>query len=369
MWVLVAVLVLLAGWWLRPSGRPIEEVTPLRIVKAERGEVTTRVAETGSLEPVSLVEVKSEQPGEVKRLYVIAGDRVAAGQPVAMIQQESGQARQAAQFRAQLAEEDLNLQEAERERSRLKVLFDKGFVSQKEVESAEKDYEKARVKVDLARRQLLLLLGGSKDLLDQYLKRDLGSEDLDRFVIASPLAGIVIELGVEEGEKITSGTSAMGGGTTLMKIADLSKMIVKSKINEVNIPSVGPDQPVEIRLDALPGRTYHGRVVGISPQGEKINNVVTYEVSVEIADSDGLLKPAMTANIDIITAELKDVVHIPLEAVRVMDGIETVYVVQDDQPTKRPVRVRLRTESRAVIESGIREGEEIMIQAQEKEKA
>jgi multidrug efflux pump subunit AcrA (membrane-fusion protein) len=77
----------------------------------------------------------------------------------------------------------------------------------------------------------------------------------------------------------------------------------------------------------------------------------------------------MTANIDIITAELKDVVHIPLEAVRVMDGIETVYVVQDGQPTKRPVRVRLRTESRAVIESGIREGEEIMIQAQEKEKA
>lgn len=337
-----------------------------KTVTVQRGKIIAKVAETGSLEPLGVVEIKSEQSGEVIQLFVKEGDRVAAGQRLAVIQQESGQARQAAQFRANLEEERLNIEEAQRELDRQRALFAKGFASQKDVEQAEKNYEKSKVKHDLARRQLLLMLGGSREALEQYLQKDLASEALDQFIITSPTSGTVIEMGVQEGEMITSGTATVGGGTPLMKIADLSRMLVKSRINEVNITSVKPGQPVEMRLDAIPGRVYHGSVLRIAPQGQRINNVVTYEVTMEITDADQALKPSMTANVDIVTGVYEDALYLPIEALDRKEGQDVVYVIEDEgpsysEPKARPVQILTRTENVAVIVEGVKENDRVMI--------
>jgi len=340
-----------------------------RTVTVKKGRVVAKLAETGSLEPLVVVEIKSEQSGEVRRLFVGEGDRVAAGQPLVIIQQELSQARQAAQFRADLEEERLNKEEAKRELDRQRELHLKGFASLREVEEAEIKYKRAKVKFDLAKRQLLLVLGGSREILNQYLERDLDSDELDLFQIRAPASGIVIELGVQEGEKITSGTATVGGGTALMRIANLSRMLVISSINEINITSVKLEQQVEIQIDAIPDHLYHGEVVAIAPKGERVDNVVTYQVTIEMKDSDDRAKPSMTANVDIITGAYEDVLYIPIEVLDREKGRDVVYVKKNGIRQAQPVKILAKTENVAVISDGLKENDKVLIPTEGPEEA
>lgn len=332
-----------------------------RVVSVQRGEIVGKIIETGSIEPAGVVQIKSEQSGEIKRLFTKPGDRVEIGQKLAVIQQESSLARQAAQFRAGLEEERLNMEEARRELERQRSLLSKGFVPRKDVETAEKNFEKTKVKFQLARKQLLLVLGGSQEALDQNLAHDLSSDQLDQFTITAPIAGTIISMDVEEGEIITSGTATVGGGTTLLRIADLNRMLVKTRINEVNIVEVHIGQPVEMWLDAVPGRKYEAVVSEISPEGERVDNIVTYMVTMEIKDPDEQLKPTMTANVDILTGVSKDVLHLPVEAVERKDGEEFVRIEEEGRIVRKKVSTGQRTESVIQITSGLREGDRVLI--------
>lgn len=343
----------------RKNGRPVAD-EELLLVK--RGDVIAKATETGSLEPVNVVEIKSEQAGEVKKLFIQGGDTIKAGQPLATIQQESNQARRVAEARASIEQEKLNLVEAEREYNRMKELFEKDFIARKELENAEKARENAKIKYDLSKRQLLLTLGGNKALFEKYLKQPLTTDQTDDFTIYSPLSGRVLQVDVSEGEIVSSGTSTVTGGTALMRIADLSKMWVKTKINEVNIGQIQEGQPVEIRLDAIPDQVYQGRVVKVSPIGEKNNNVVTYEVTIEIANSDRRLMPSMTANVDIITQVAKNVLYLPLIALTETDGKTAVMRKEPTGATQaQPVRIGLKNETVAVIAEGLNEGDQIVL--------
>lgn len=372
--VLLATLALLAvgggavggGMFFNTLGLERRPRGGLQTAMVQRGEVTARIAETGSIEPATVVEIKSEQSGEITRLFVTEGETVQAGQRLAVVRQESSQARQAAQLRATLDQEALSLKETEQEVERQRGLFARGFVARKDLEAAEKARENAKIRSDLARRQLLLALGGNQDILRTYLSKGLSSPELDEFLVTAPLAGTVIDLKVQPGEIIASGTSTVTGGTVMMKIADLSKMIVRTRINEVNIMEVRAGLPAEIRFDAVSGRVYHGVVVKVAPQGERVNNIVTYLVTVEIRGSDSQLRPSMTANVDLITATLKDVLSVPLEAVRLEDGAEVVHVLEGGREVARRVVVRRRTATVAVIAEGLREGEAVVLPRREK---
>lgn len=365
----ILVITLLAGLvFYNSSGKADKDKEDVRTARVQRGDLTVKVAETGSIEPTTVVEIKSEQSGEIKKLYVTEGDHVKAGQPLAVIQQESNQARQAAQFRASMEEERLNMGQAKRDLDRQEALLAKGIVSKKDVETAQQTYENAKVKYELARRQLLLILGGNQEVLRQYLSRSLSSDQLDEFVIEAPSSGTVIEVKVEEGEIISSGTSTVTGGTSLMKIADLSKMLAKVKINEVNVTQVKLGQPVEIRLDAVPGRVYHGKVVQISPQGERLNNVVTYLTTIEVQDPDEQMKPTMTANIDIISNVMKDVLYVPVEVVSRVGSDDVVYLDENGKRVAKKIKIAARTESYVVIQEGLKEGELVLRPGREQPK-
>ena len=332
-----------------------------RIIAVKRSSIQTRVTETGTLEPARTLDLKSQVSGEVKRLYVSEGQVVRPHQRLALIQQEPNEARQVAQLRAALEEEYVTLTQARRELVRMTMLIEQGFVSEKDLESAEQAFQRTKVRRDLAKRQLWLALGGNEELFRRYLMRDLSSETLEEFVIQSPASGTILELKIQPGELITSGTSTVGGGTVLMTLADLTSMIVKAKINEVNISRVTDGQPVEVRLDALPGQVFQGTVAAIAPRGQKTDGIVTYEVKIEIENTEQQLRPLMTANVDIITDLLPDVITLPLEALRLQNGDDIVYVMANGGRLPRKVRVGLRTESHAVIVHGLREGETVVI--------
>ena len=337
------------------------EKPPPATVEVVRSSLQTRVSETGTVQPSKTIEIKSQFSGEVAQLFVSSGQAVKKGQLLAIIRQESSQARQVAQLREAIQEERLNVNTTQREWVRSQSLFKKGFIAQQELETSEDKYQLALLRLELAERQLLLALGGNEELFKRYQEGSTQSTRPEEFQVRSPTDGTVLEILVHSGEIITSGTATFGGGTVLMQIADLSHIVVKANINEVNIPRVLVGQAVDIRLDALPGQSFQGTVIGIATQGVKTENIVTYEVIIAIDTPHKVLKPMLTANIDIVTKQLEDVLTIPLEALRVENGDDVVEVLIDEAPKTRRVRVAFRTDTQAVITHGIQEHDQLII--------
>jgi HlyD family secretion protein len=188
---------------------------------------------------------------------------------------------------------------------------------------------------------------------------------MDDFSVFSPISGTVIEVSVSEGQIVSSGMSTVTGGTTLMKISDLSKMWIKTKINEVNIGQIQEGQKSEIRLDAIPNQIYNGTVVKISPKGEKVDNVISYEVTIEIKNPDRRLMPSMTANVDITTAVEKNVLYLPQIALTQYEGADAVILPETGEKDKKEkyqrVRLGLKNETVAVILEGLSEGDRVLL--------
>ena len=141
-------------------------------------------------------------------------------------------------------------------------------------------------------------------------------ERLDWTTIRSPISGTITLLELEEGEIVTSGRSAFSQSPPLMTISDLSKMVVKTYINEVDMEKLKMDQTAEIESDTYKGRAYRGRVMEISPIGVERDNIISFEIMVEVIDSPPELRPGMSTDVDIITYEEKAVLLIPIEAVQ-----------------------------------------------------
>lgn len=150
-----------------------------------------------------------------------------------------------------------------------------------------------------------------------YIRADSGlknaEERLEWTQITAPLTGSIIALVVEEGEIVQSGRSAFAQGPAIMTIADLSQMVIKTYINEVDIPRIQVDQKAEIHLGAYPDSVFQGRVKEISPQGIPLENVTKFEVVIEALGSPEELKPGMNADVDIIVADRQDVTQLPIE--------------------------------------------------------
>ncbi len=169
-------------------------------------------------------------------------------------------------------------------------------------------------------------------------------EQLEWTVIKAPMAGTVTLLEIEEGEIVTSGRSAFSQSPPLMTIADLSKMVVKTYINEVDMERLRMDQQANIKVDAYKNKIYEGRVAEISPSGEERDNIITFEVMVEVVGSPSELRPGMSADVDVVTYEEKDVLMLPIDAVQdETSAIATAQVGAAADAFKTDQAVELKT--------------------------
>jgi len=437
--VTIAIVVSATFWSILRNKGSKEQ--PFRTVLVEKGNILIKITESGKVEPLTTVNIKSELAGEVKKLFVQEGDSVKTGDQLALVQQESSQARQVAQARASLERAKLDLGDAERDLERKRELYEKGFIAEKDVEDAETSYKSSKIQYELAEKQLWLVLGGTEPARPQSL----ASKDFDNIIVKSPISGVVINLNVEEGEMITSGTQAFGGGgTSLMTIADLSKMIVKTNINEVDVGKVKVGQTVNIGFDAIRDKVYQGVVKKIAPAGTIEGNIVVYPVELEILSSisektqeiqtEGapyhlrdrifaqlseeqqdamrkeiqslreqgvrheeiqsaiekrlrqygieppennpqpirqpageqrngieLIKPGMTADLDIIIGSAEDVLCVPKEAITEKDGLTMVTLIKNGNPAPQPVVTGLEDNVKVEIKEGLREGDKVLI--------
>ncbi len=357
--VIAAIVVIVVGlvlWKARHHDTAMDKLKLSQAI-AKRGSITLKVTESGRVEPLTMVNIKSDFAGEIKSLLVDEGTVVEPGDTLAIIQLEATQSQQVATAWATLQRTKLELESAHRDLERKRTLFEKGFIAKKEVEDAEKLYEDCKINYELAKRQLKLLLGGA-DINPEELTAD----EVTLIAIKSPVSGVVINLNVEEGEMITSGTRTYGGGTVLMTIADLSKMIVKAKLNEIDVAKVKVGHPVRIGFDAIRGKVYHGKVRKISPTGTVEQNIVVYPVEVDILDADSLIKPGMTADIDIIVGEAHNVLLVPKTAIIERDGHKFVKVLHHGTPHLQPVVTGLEDDVNVEIKHGLSEGDTVLLQ-------
>ena len=201
------------------------------------------------------------------------------------------------------------------------------------------------------------------DLNQQLIIRQRHQDVLSQFIIYAPQSGMVIYQKDWSGKKLESGSQFSPWNNVVAKLPDLSEMISKSYINEVDISKVKTGQQVDVGIDALPGRNYHGQVTSVANVGEQLRNSVAkvYEAQILLTDSDSLLKPAMTTQCNIIIETIPDVLYIPLEALFNDDSISYVYTGN----TRQEVIPGRSNDNFVIIEKGLQEGQKVLLSVPE----
>ncbi len=294
--ILIATAVVIAivvGWLLlRPSKG--EGIT-LETMPTSRITIRNSVTATGTVEPVTEVEVGTQVSGIIDRLYVDYNDVVKAGQLIAEMEKVTLQAElESAQ--AELANCKAEYDYQTKNYARTKALHEKNLVSDQEYDDATYLYEKSRAAYDQAKAAMV------------KVERNLGYA-----TITSPIDGVVISRAVEEGQTVAAGFET----PTLFTIAnDLTQMQVIADVDEADIGQVADGQRVEFTVDAYPDDTFEGTVEQVRLEATTESSVVTYEVVITAYNPDLKLKPGLTANVTIYTLEKENALAVPTKALR-----------------------------------------------------
>jgi len=385
--IVIVIIVLIVGVAVAFS-HGSTKIDPSKLAKVEKGDLAKSVVATGKVEPITKVEVKSKASGIVTKLYVEYGDRVKKGQLLAQLDKEEIAAG-VEQSRAglQAAEANLKSAEADYERSKvdaegpdvplLKRAYDRalqmqkdGVVSESALDDAEKEYKLAINKQNVARAQMIVLLGKiaqskAQVAQDQASLRQF-DEQLSYTDITSPLDGIVLSRDVEMGDAVSSILVLGSSATLVMTLGDTSQVYVKGKVDESDIGRVYLGQPARIKVESFKDKTFKGVVTKISPMGVEKDNVTTFEVRVSIDNPGGELKAEMTANAEIILDEHKNVLQVPEGSILYDKDRSASVEVPDSKGKegKRKVAINIGISNGAKTEvlKGLKEGDQVILQ-------
>lgn len=357
------------------------------VAEPQKEEIIRLVQAPGDVEAVKEVEISSEIVSKIIDMPVEEGDQVKAGARLCQLDDknlvaevESGQAG-VAQLRAAVAGAEADLEKAERDVARQAALSESRATSDVELRDHLTIRKKAVAVLDMRRQELIQA--------EAYLKR--AKENLKKTTIVSPIDGVVSKLNAKEGEVVITGTMN-NPGTVIMSISDLSRMQVRARIDEVDVPLVQPGQRARIYLQSSPDMPVPARVVRVAPSGTRTTgrDVVTFEALLEILSKDAGIKPGMTSNVEIEVATRQDAITIPVEAVvhrmrkdlpesivrafderqagldisnRVRMGqyIKVIYVMADDKAQVRLVETGIADSRRVEISSGVKLGERVIV--------
>ncbi|MEX1256607.1 MAG: efflux RND transporter periplasmic adaptor subunit [Gemmatimonadota bacterium] len=273
------------------------EAPPLAVTEVVRRNLEIVAEAAGTLEPLRSVQVMSKASGEVVEVLVDTGDRVEPGALIARIDPRDVQN----DFNQLLADYEVAQQRfdiAESQLRRSQNLLDAGVITDQEHESRNLDF--ANAQATLVRSQTAL---------------DLSRLRLEDVTIRSPMAGTVLARSVEDGQVISSPSGNVSGGTVLVTIADLSVIQVRSLVNEGDVGRIQPGMTATVLVDAFPDRRFQGQVEKIEPQATVQQSVVNFPIIVQLDNSEGLLKPGMSANVTILIAQRPNALALPNEAI------------------------------------------------------
>ena len=363
-------------------------IDPNRIAKVTRGDVARSVVATGKIQPITKVEVKSKASGIVQKLFVDINNKVQKGQQLAQLDQQEILAQVEAQ-KAQLAAAEANVgtYEANIEQDKVNAsapdlpmykntldrnlqMQKEGVVSKQALDDANRDYLAALTRRDGAHAQIGVDTAKLKQAKAQVLQSEASlkqlEEQLSYTTIVAPMDGTILSRDVEIGDAVSSILVLGSTATLIFTEGDTTQVYVQGKVDEADIAHVYMNQPARIKVESFRDRIFNGRVTKIAPLGVEKDNVTTFEVRVSIDNPGGELKANMTANAEILLDEHKGVLTVPENAVMYDPQKNATVEIPDkgqkDGKRKVPVKVGLSNGSVTEILSGLKEGDQVILQ-------
>ncbi len=330
-----------------------------------RGDVANIVTATGTVEPITQVEVGTQVSGIISHIYVDYNSEVTTGQLIAELDRTTLEAELASST-ATMNSARVEYEYQEKNYARQKELHEKKVISDTDFETATYNYERAKAEYEKSRFDLVR-----------------ASTNLGYARIYSPIDGVVISRAVDEGQTVAASFST----PTLFTIAnDLTQMQVVADVDEADIGSVAEGQRVTFTVDAYPNDIFEGTVTQVRLEATETSNVITYETIINAPNANLKLKPGLTANVTIYTQEERDILYLPLKSLRFVpeppkgasiapeqapENIDpamlpdnehrrTVWVMKDNGALEpRTVEIGMDNGVNIVIRNGLAEGEKV----------
>ncbi len=350
-----------------------ERSVGVTVEKASLHDLTSIISASGEVKPKKNINISAQAPGQIIKIGVVDGQEVKAGDFLLKLdstQYEANAERDKAliqSFRSQLIQAEARMKREQSNYERQKQLFDSQLISQEQLERAKIEYDISGAEVQAIRHQIRQAEASLKSTLDS----------LSKTVYYSPIDGIITNLPVEEGEVAVVGTLNIAG-TILMTIADLSEMEVEVEVDETDVVGLKLGQMAEVRVDALPDQTLEGTVTEIGSSAiarmtPSLQESRDFLVTITLTDPPVTLRPGLSASADIITAEKRDVLAVPISALvlreKGSDSLsrkeaaqeEGVYIVAGGRAKFCPVTKGIMGGLLIEIISGIKENQEVIV--------
>ena len=338
--------------------------TVYKTQKIENGDIMESITASGTINPLSTVSVGSQASGRIAEIYVDYNSVVKKGQLLALIDQENAKAtvqqREAALeiAKAQVDVEENNIKYYKKALNRISKLNASKYSTEKDLEAAERDYDNAVAQLALEQAQVK----------QAQASLDSAQTELSYTEIKAPVDGIVISKAVEVGQTVAASFET----PELFSVAeDLTKMQIEASVVEADIAKVKEGQKVRFTVDSYADDYFYGTVTQVRNEATTTSNVVTYTVVIGIDNTDMKLKPGMTANVEIITAEEKDVMLVPNQALRFyIDDSDNakrykdrgVWIIKNGHPKRVTVKIGVSDDDNTqILESTLKIGDEVIV--------
>jgi RND family efflux transporter MFP subunit len=329
--ILIVALALAGVAFMKAKGRdkadPKADSTPFRLGKVQAEDLQVSVREVGFVDPVTKVDVKSAVSGRVLTLKVREGAVVKQGDVLAEIEPDVNQAQSLSDVQASVKDTALKLQDADRDFTMQKALFEQGLIGRDAYRSSEIKRDQARESLRAAQMRY--------QIVEDHGIPISGNAASQNARVTSPMSGVVIKKGVELGETVTSGVSSFNAGTVLFTVADLKSLIIRVNLNEVDIAKVAVGRPVRVSLDAYPQKIFTGKVTFVAPSAELVEKIKVFKVEVTLDELGEAFKTGMSANVEILGEKRDKATSIPLEALQKREGQTVAYRLKSNLTPKQ----------------------------------
>jgi HlyD family secretion protein len=370
--VVVAVLGGIVFASIRAKGR--DQGAKVYAEEVKRQELAQIVKASGELEPRVKVNISAHVIGKIQNLYVVEGQWIEKGQPFLRLEQEAYIAQRdqwAAQLRSgqtAIRQAEVSLADSRNKLGRAQRLQNEAIFSREQLEAAQLAETSARLRLEESRE-------GVQQTQANLTK---AQDDLSKTTIFAPLTGRVITLNAKEGEVVVSGTMN-NPGSVIGTIADMAEILATVDVDETEIVNVRVGQPAALKVDAIPGKEYHGKVVEVGSSGFNRANqpdVTFFKVKMLLDDPDEDLRDRMSVRAEIRTATRPSSLVVPIQAVVERKPVGTsgknagaggkdqevkvVFVIEDGKARQRPVQTGISDETHVELSSGVKPGEKVI---------
>ena len=324
--------------------------TEMRTVDVVRDSIVKKALAVGNIEPDVEIAVKSQVSGVVGTLMVEEGDYVLAGQPILEVKPNPTPI-DLADSKRQVQLREIDLENLRRDLERKRELRGRDFITQEELERAERDYEQSQVHVQMARERVALLETGRVRINNRNIEG----------VIRSPIDGFVLETRVEQGDPVVP-LSNFQEGTVLVTMAEMSNLIFRGTVDEIDVGRLEEGMPASIKIGALPEARIEGTVYSISLKARTEDNATVFPIEIILTDiQDAVLRAGYSANADVIIERRDSVLVIPERVIEVVGDTSRVKVLGEGGVTDtRVIETGLSDAVSIEVLEGLEEGEKLI---------